>query len=114
MSDWLISVSKDAVSRHSEYRDMTETPGTPYVSGDSDHSTQLVGAAIVDGVERVYWVSPRSQVNRVVHDLSGRTRERVYVQRSIPEEFTQQMRDMVIAFFSDLRYRTEFEGSRAE
>ena len=109
MSDcWLLSIPRHALQRHPEYPIIVGGHGTPYFGGDSDYSAQLVGSAVVDGEERVYWLSPGSQAGQVVRDLHANTGEKVHVQRSIPDGFTEGMRDHINGFFADLRYREEF------
>jgi len=110
MSDcWLLSIPRHALQRHPEYPIMVGAHGTPYFWGDSDYSTQLVGSVSVGGEERVYWLSPGFQAEKVVRDLNSNTGEKVYVQRSIPGGFTEGMRAHVNGFLTDLRYREEFE-----
>ncbi len=107
MSDgyWLISIRKDSFKKHPDHVFMLGLSGTTYNWADDNESAQLVGAH----GEKIYWVSPESQAYQVVRDLNKHTGEKPHVQRSIPPDFTPQMRDHVRALGARLYHRSEFD-----
>lgn len=115
MKYWILSIPKNTLLKHPEHHRIAKAPRTPYNQGDSDPSTQLIGYAIKQGVERAYWISPELQVPNVVRDLNQKTKPdqttkgKIHVQPlwSIPTEFTTEMRELVDALLAGREYRSD-------